>query len=39
MAQVLQHDNLATTSVYAKVDDRALIEIARRWPGRTARAR
>jgi site-specific recombinase XerD len=36
IAQVLRHDNLDTTSIYAKVDDRALIEIARRWPGRTA---
>jgi integrase/recombinase XerD len=35
-AQVLRHDNLDTTSIYAKVDDRALIEIARPWPGRTA---
>ena len=36
IAQVLRHDNLDTTSIYAKVDDRALIEIARPWPGRTA---
>jgi site-specific recombinase XerD len=36
IAQVLRHNNLDTTSIYAKVDDRALIEIARPWPGRTA---
>lgn len=36
IAQVLRHDNLDTTSIYAKVDDRALVEIARPWPGRTA---
>jgi site-specific recombinase XerD len=35
IAQVLRHENLDTTSIYAKVDDRALIEVARPWPGRT----
>jgi integrase/recombinase XerD len=36
IAQVLRHENLDTTSIYAKVDDRALTEVARPWPGRLA---
>lgn len=34
IAQVLRHENLDTTSIYAKVDDCALLEVARPWPGR-----
>ncbi|MGH9206302.1 MAG: tyrosine-type recombinase/integrase, partial [Acidimicrobiales bacterium] len=36
IAQVLRHESIETTSIYAKVDDRALIEVARPWPGRLA---
>lgn len=36
IAQVLRHENLDTTSIYAKVDDAALIDVARPWPGRPA---
>jgi site-specific recombinase XerD len=31
--QVLRHRDLATTSVYAKVDRTALRAVARPWPG------
>ena len=34
IAQVLRHENLDTTAIYTKVDDAALIEVARPWPGR-----
>lgn len=32
IAQVLRHRDLATTAVYAKIDDRALRELALPWP-------
>jgi integrase/recombinase XerD len=34
IAQVLRHEYINTTAIYAKVDDCALIEVARPWPGR-----
>ena len=36
IAQVLRHENLETTSIYAKVDDASLIQVARLWPGWSA---
>jgi site-specific recombinase XerD len=33
VGQVLRHRQLATTAIYAKVDRRALRELARPWPG------
>lgn len=36
IAQVLRHESLDTTSIYAKVDDAALHDVARPWPGRSA---
>lgn len=33
VAQVLRHRQLATTGIYAKVDDRSLRPLARPWPG------
>ena len=33
ISQVLRHRDLATTSVYAKVDRAALRALARPWPG------
>lgn len=33
VAQVLRHRQLATTTIYAKVDRRSLRELARPWPG------
>jgi site-specific recombinase XerD len=36
ISQVLRHQDLATTAVYAKVDLVALQRVARPWPG-TAR--
>lgn len=36
IAQVLRHRSPNTTAIYAKVDRRALGELARRWPGGVA---
>jgi integrase/recombinase XerD len=36
VGQVLRHRRLLTTSIYAKVDDDALRELARPWPGGAA---
>jgi integrase/recombinase XerD len=36
ISQILRHENLDTTSIYAKVDDVALVEVARPWPGGSA---
>lgn len=36
IAQILRHENLETTSIYAKVDDASLIQVARPWPGWSA---
>lgn len=36
IAQVLRHERLETTAQYARVDRRALRELARPWPGSTA---
>ena len=36
VAQVLRHERLATTAQYARVDRRALRELARPWPGSAA---
>jgi integrase/recombinase XerD len=33
VSQVLRHRDLATTAIYAKVDDSALRAVARPWPG------
>jgi site-specific recombinase XerD len=33
VSQVLRHRDLATTAIYAKVDDPALRTVARSWPG------
>ena len=33
VAQVLRHRQLATTTIYAKIDRRSLRELARPWPG------
>jgi site-specific recombinase XerD len=33
VSQVLRHRDLATTAIYAKVDDAALRAVARSWPG------
>jgi site-specific recombinase XerD len=33
VSQVLRHRDLATTAIYAKVDDTALRAVARSWPG------
>jgi site-specific recombinase XerD len=33
VSQVLRHHDLATTAIYAKVDDTALRTVARSWPG------
>lgn len=33
VAQVLRHRRIATTAIYAKVDDRALRTLAMPWPG------
>jgi integrase/recombinase XerD len=33
VAQVLRHRQLATTTIYAKVDRCSLRELARPWPG------
>ena len=33
VSQVLRHRDLATTAIYAKVDDAALRAVARPWPG------
>jgi site-specific recombinase XerD len=33
VSQVLRHQDLATTAIYAKVDDTALRAVARSWPG------
>jgi len=33
VSQVLRHRDLATTAIYAKVDDTALRAVARPWPG------
>jgi site-specific recombinase XerD len=33
VGQVLRHDRLVTTNLYAKVDRTALRSIARPWPG------
>jgi site-specific recombinase XerD len=35
ISQVLRHQDLATTAVYAKVDLAALRQVARPWPGAT----
>lgn len=32
IGQVLRHQNLMTTAIYAKVDDRALLCVAQSWP-------
>jgi site-specific recombinase XerD len=36
ISQVLRHQDLATTALYAKVDLSALRQVAQRWPGATA---
>lgn len=36
VGQVLRHERLLTTSIYAKVDRRSLSEIAQAWPGGAA---
>ena len=36
IAQVLRHERLETTAQYARVDRRALHELARPWPGSAA---
>jgi len=36
IAQVLRHQSLDTTVIYAKVDDRALRAVCRPWPGGTS---
>jgi site-specific recombinase XerD len=36
IAQVLRHQSLVTTAIYAKVDDQALRPLARPWPGGVA---
>jgi site-specific recombinase XerD len=36
IGQVLRHQDLATTALYAKVDFTALREVAHRWPGAAA---
>jgi site-specific recombinase XerD len=36
VAQVLRHERLETTAQYARVDRRALRELARPWPGSAA---
>jgi integrase/recombinase XerD len=33
IAQVLRHDELKTTAIYARVDRRALRPLALPWPG------
>jgi site-specific recombinase XerD len=33
ISQVLRHQDLATTALYAKVDLRALLQVAQPWPG------
>jgi integrase len=33
IAQVLRHRHTTTTTVYARTDPEALIELARPWPG------
>ena len=35
ISQLLRHQDLATTAVYAKVDLVALRQVARPWPGAT----
>ena len=32
IAQLLRHRSIDTTAIYAKIDDRALIELVRSWP-------
>ena len=39
VAQLLRHDGVATTVVYAKTDQHRLIQLARPWPTRTAGTR
>lgn len=36
VGQVLRHNQLATTAIYAKVDRGALVSLAQRWPGGAA---
>ncbi|MGC1406705.1 MAG: site-specific integrase [Candidatus Dormiibacterota bacterium] len=36
VGQVLRHNQLATTAIYAKVDRGALVGLARQWPGGAA---
>jgi site-specific recombinase XerD len=36
VGQVLRHNQLATTAIYAKVDRVALRELAMAWPGGAA---
>ncbi|WP_405614682.1 tyrosine-type recombinase/integrase [Streptomyces sp. NBC_01508] len=36
ISQVLRHQDLATTALYAKVDFTALREVAQPWPGQGA---
>ena len=35
IGQVLRHDSMLTTAIYAKVDHLALRELAMPWPGAT----
>ena len=36
IGQVLRHRRVHTTAIYAKVDERALRDLARPWPGGVA---
>jgi len=36
VGQVLRHNQLATTAIYAKVDRGALVGLAQQWPGGAA---
>jgi len=38
VAQMLRHQDLRTTAIYAKVDRTALAQLARPWPGTEARS-
>jgi hypothetical protein len=39
VAQLLRHDGVATTVVYAKTDQNRLAQLVRPWPTATAGAR